>query len=245
MNAEHGRWVVQRHECRDGGPEVAAVRAVALVSQAAHQAVPQPRRIAACHSRPGRPIRESVARQRGNHHVKTGPVNAMRGRVRQPGHERQELSEATRPAICQDQRGSAAAAGPFVHKMHPDTIDPGPEVTEPVQPAFLRAPVEAVRPVRQQVPQVTEVRALLPRRTWPRPRPPRVSDPRTQVGEDLVAHPDTELLRPEGCHPASLARYRHLERPWLTAGEPLAQTALSSPTRHRQTHRSKANRGAP
>src|SRR5262249_23110876 len=103
-----------------------------------------------------------------------------------------------------------------VHKMHPDTIDPGPEVTEPVQPAFLRAPVKAVRPVRQQVPQVTEVCTLLPRRTWPRPRPSRVSDPRTQVGEDLVAHPDTELLRPEGCHPASLARYRHLERPWLT-----------------------------
>jgi hypothetical protein len=41
--------------------------------------------------------------------------------------------------------------------MHLDTIDPGPEVTEPVQPAFLRAPVEAVRPVRQQVSQVTEV----------------------------------------------------------------------------------------
>src|SRR5690348_2649407 len=142
----------------------------------------------------------------------------MRGRVGQPGHERQELGEATRPAICQDQRGSAAAAGPFVHKMHPDTIDLGPEVTEPVQPAFLRAPVEAVRPVRQQVPEVTEVCTLLPRRPWPRPRPPRVSDPRTQVGEDLVAHPDTELLRPEGCHPASLARYRHLERPWLTAG---------------------------
>src|SRR5690348_13334757 len=139
----------------------------------------------------------------------------MRGRVGQPGHERQELGEATRPAICQDQRGSAAATGPFVHEMHPDTIDPGPEVTEPVQPAFLRAPVEAVRPVRQQVPQVTEVGTLLPRRTWPRPRPPRVSDPRTQVGEDLPAHPDTELLRPESCHPASLARYRHLQRPSL------------------------------
>jgi hypothetical protein len=42
-----------------------------------------------------------------------------------------------------------------MHEMHPDTIDPGPEVTEPVQPAFLRAPVEAVGPVPQQAPQVT------------------------------------------------------------------------------------------
>src|SRR5215467_8289294 len=120
--------------------------------------------------------------------------------------------------------------------MHPDTIDRGPEVSEPVQPAFLRAPVEAVRPVRQQVPQVTEVCTLLPRRTWPRPRPPRVSDPCTQVGEDLLAYPDAELLRLEGCHSASLARYRHLERPWLTvsAGHAAAVHAgqgLSRPAR--------------
>src|SRR6266498_4625955 len=98
---------------------------------------------------------------------------------------------------CQDQRDATAAAGPFVHKMPLDTIDPGPEVTEPVQPAFLRAPVEAVRPVPQQAPQVAEIGALLPRRTRRRPRPPRVLDPRAQVSEDLVLHPDTELLRPE------------------------------------------------
>ena len=133
----------------------------------------------------------------------------MRGRVCQPRHERQELGEATRPAICQDQRDATAAAGPFMHKMHPDTIDLGPEVTEPVQPAFLRAPVEAVGPVPQQAPQVTEVRALFPRRTRRRPWPPRVSDPRTQVGEDLVTNLDTESLRPERSHPASFARHQH------------------------------------
>ena len=44
-----------------------------------------------------------------------------------------------------------------------------------------------------------------PTRARRRPRPPRVPDPRTQVGEHLVAHPDIELLRPEGSHPASFA----------------------------------------
>ena len=205
MNAEHGRRVIQRHERRHGGPEVAAIGAVPLISQTAHQAVPQPRRIPACHPRPGRPVGESVARQRGDHYVKTGPVDAMRGRVRQPRHERQELGEATWPAICQDQRDPAAAAGPLVHKMHPDTIDPGSEVTKPVQPPFLRAPVEAIRPVPQQALQVTEVCALPPRSARRRPRPPRVQDPRTQVGEHLVAHPDIELLCPEGSHRASFA----------------------------------------
>src|ERR1700729_1564518 len=95
--------------------------------------------------------------------------------------------------------------------MNPDTIDPGSEVTETVQPPFLRAPVEAIRPVTQQVLQVTEVCALPPRSAGRRPRPPRVQDPRPQVGEHLVAHPDIELLCPEGSHPASLA-WRRLAR---------------------------------
>ena len=122
------------------------------------------------------------------------------------GQAQQELGEATRPAIGQDQRDSAAAAGTLMHKMHPDTIDLGPEVTEPVQPAFLRAPVEAVGPVPQQASQVAEICALPPWLTRCRPRPPRVPDPRTQVSEGLLPHPDTELLCPEGSHPASLAR---------------------------------------
>src|SRR5215472_9414753 len=79
--------------------------------------------------------------------------------------------------MSQYQRDSMAAAGSLVHKMHPDTIDSGPEVIEPVQPAFLRTPVEAVRPVLQQTPQ---------------------------VAEDLVAQRDTELLRLEDSHVLSL-----------------------------------------
>ena len=132
----------------------------------------------------------------------------MRGRVRQPRHERQELGEATWPAVGQDQRDALAAAGLLMHKMHPDPVDLGPEVPELVQPAFLRAPVEAVRPVPQQALQVTEVCSLLPRRPRRWPRPPRVADPRPQVGEDLLAHPDTELLCPQGSHPGSLASRR-------------------------------------
>src|SRR6185437_12124702 len=70
-----------------------------------------------------------------------------------------------------------------------------------------------VGPVPQQASQVAEICALLPRRTRRRPRPPRVPDPRTQVSEDLLPHPDTELLRPEGSHPASLAPRQHHQAP--------------------------------
>src|ERR1700722_14282782 len=103
--------------------------------------------------------------------------------------------------------------------MNPDTIDPGSEVTETVQPPFLRAPVEAIRPVPQQVLQVTEVCALPPRSAGRRPRPPRVQDPRPQVGEYLVAHPDIEPLCPEGSHRASLA-WRRRQRATAAASRP-------------------------
>jgi hypothetical protein len=50
---------------------------------------------------PGRPSGESVAGQREDDHVETGPANAVRGRVGQPRNHRQELGEATRPAVGQ------------------------------------------------------------------------------------------------------------------------------------------------
>src|SRR5690242_17032947 len=97
-----------------------------------------------------------------------------------------------------------AAAGPLVHEMHPDAVDLGPELTELVQPAFLRAPAEAIGPVSQQPSQVTEVCALLPRRARRRLRPPRVPDPRPQVRQDRITDTDAESLHVQGSHPASL-----------------------------------------
>src|ERR1700722_6605274 len=119
--------------------------------------------------------------------------------------------------------------------MNPDTIDPGSEGPETVHPPFLRAPVEAIRPVPQQVLQVTEVCALPPRSAGRRPRPPRVQDPRPQVGEHLIAHPDIELLCPEGSHPASLAWRR--QRATAAASPPggpaarRARATVSAPAR--------------
>src|ERR1700735_1282138 len=119
--------------------------------------------------------------------------------------------------------------------MNPDTIDPGSGVTETLQAPSLRAPVEAIRPVPQQVLQVTEVCALPPRSAGRRPRPPRVQDPRPQVGKHLIAPPDIELLCPEGSHPASLAWRR--QRATAAASRPggaaarRARATVSAPAR--------------
>jgi hypothetical protein len=130
----------------------------------------------------------------------------MSGRVRQPRHQRQELGEATRPAIGQDQRDSAAAAGTLMHKMHPDAIDLGPEVTEPVQPAFLRAS----RSRRPSTPAgLAGSRDPCPASTaHPVPLPATACSGSAHAGQrGPPPHPDAELLCPEGSHPASLARY--------------------------------------
>src|SRR5712691_10616539 len=105
-----------------------------------------------------------------------------------------------------------ASASPLVNEMDPDTIDLSAEVAEAVQPALLRAPIEAARPVRQQFPQVTKVCALLTRR---RLGPPRALDPGPQVGEDPVTHPDRERLRLKSSHPISLAGRQHPRHPYL------------------------------
>jgi len=106
------------------------------------------------------------------------------------------------------------AAGALVNEMHHGTVDLGAEVAEAVQPAFLRTPIEAARPVGQQFPQVTKVCALLPRRARRRLGPPRILDAGPQVRENLLAHPDCERLRPQGSHPASIAGHHHPRHSW-------------------------------
>src|SRR5215831_18056129 len=95
---------------------------------------------------------------------------------------------------------------------NPDAVDLGPEMTEGVQPALLGAPIKGARPVRREVPQVSQVRALRPRNTGGRAGPPRVPDAGPQVGEDLVADPDGKRLGLEGCHHVIFASADHALR---------------------------------
>src|SRR5438105_10425321 len=111
METENPLWLVERHVRGHAGAEVPAVRAVALVAEAAHERVPQPRRIASGHASPGRTLREPVARQRGDHHVEAGPVDPMGPWIGEQRKHRQELDEGARPAVGEDEGYSVAAPG--------------------------------------------------------------------------------------------------------------------------------------
>src|SRR5207244_10013561 len=84
-----------------------------------------------------------------------------------------------------------AAARAFVHEMDRDRIDLDAKVMKAVQLALPRAPVEP-GPVVEQISQVLEVGALLPRRARRPRRPARVADAVAQVGEDFLRHGDVE-----------------------------------------------------
>ena len=77
-------------------------------------------------------------------------------------------------------------------------IEIGAELPESVEPALLRAPVETVRPVTGQRPQIPEVGALTPRLTGRGIRPPGLRDSCAQIGEDVVGNVDRERFNTHG-----------------------------------------------
>jgi hypothetical protein len=149
VDADQPVGLLERHVGRHARPEVAALGAVALVAEALHQPVPQPRRVA--RGVPRWPLREAVAGERRDHEVEAAQVR----------HELEVLDERARPPVGEDQREPAA---PYVRVVDPHAVDVGEEVIDLVQPPLLLAPVEPVGPVREQVAQVVEVGALRPGR---------------------------------------------------------------------------------
>ena len=98
----------------------------------------------------------------------------------------------------EDQGYSVPADRPFVDEVNAQVPELGSELVEAVQPALLGAPVESVRPVRDQTAEVREIGALLPRPARRLIRPPRPSQPRLEVREDLIGNLDREWLDEKG-----------------------------------------------
>ena len=80
----------------------------------------------------------------------------------QPG-DVQELDDAARPPVRQQQRCGVSALRPQVKQMHHDTVDRGPPLPEAVQLGLEASPVIPLEPVLAQ-------RLELGQRHTPRPR---------------------------------------------------------------------------
>jgi hypothetical protein len=87
-------------------------------------------------------------------------------------------------------RVRSPAAG--VNEMQIEPVDLGDEMGERVQLALLRAPVEAVAPVVEQLPEVFEVRPVIPAAPGDLVGPPRARDALAQVGERPLGNRDAE-----------------------------------------------------
>ena len=203
MNPQHRGWIIQRHVGGHARPEVAAVRAVPLISQPAHQGVPQPCGVPGGHPGTRWAFGEAVTGQRRDHDVEGRAVDAVFVRIGQQRHQRQVLGERARPAVRQDQRDAVAAPRPFVNEMNARAVDVGAEVVERVEPALLLAPVELVSPVAEHVAQVREIGALAPRISRRSVRPTRCADARSKVRQHIVIEPDRERRDLHGTPPIS------------------------------------------
>ena len=163
MQVDERPGIGQSHERRDTRTEVASARPVANVAKTSHEPVPQRGHVAvghpACHSWPSG---EAIARKGGDHHVERRLVDAIRRRVGQQRDQRQQLDEATRPAMTQNQRDPPAAKGRLVHEMNRGPANLGPVLGETVQLALLSPPVEHLRPVPDQPPLYSHDRYLVP-----------------------------------------------------------------------------------
>ena len=71
--------------------------------------------------------------------------------------------------------------------MDPNAIDLDAELREFPESLLLRAPVEFLGPIDQQIPQPFEIRPLRPGSARRAIRPTRVSNARLQIGEDLLS----------------------------------------------------------
>src|SRR5262249_24289519 len=127
-------------------------------------------------------------------------------RVREALDRVEELHERRGPAVREDERAWMRARTALVDEVDAVLLavlasHRGGEVAEAVEPAVLRAPVEAVSPVLEQVAHVGAVSAPFPPFVAGRLlRPARPLEARSQLRDLLVRHMDGERFGGSRCH---------------------------------------------
>src|SRR5439155_6289369 len=87
---------------------------------------------------------------------------------------------------------------PRVDEVNAEPADVGAELQEGIEPAFRGAPVVAVAPVRHEVAQVREVRAVGPAPAGDLVGEPGAGEALAEVGEGGVGNVDAERLDVHG-----------------------------------------------
>ena len=128
--------------------------------------------------------REAVAGQRRrDHRERVGRVAAEARRVGQQREDLVELPDRARPAVREQQRHRVRTAALLVDEVQVDAAERHRELSEGVEPRLVRAPVEAVAPVRDQRPAGTRGWSRTPSRARDLVGPAHAVEALAQVGE--------------------------------------------------------------
>src|SRR5439155_8802647 len=89
-------------------------------------------------------------------------IAAVAGRIRERPDDLHELRHRPGPAVRDDQRERRGPDTPRVDEVNAEPVDVGAELREGIEPRFRGSAVVAVAPVRDEVAEVREVRAVGP-----------------------------------------------------------------------------------
>src|SRR5512132_1241414 len=139
------------HLGRDHRSRVVANRAVALVTEAAHQLNPRPRDAQVVPSALGARPREAVAGQRWDHQLEI-PRQRLDGS--------QVLQDGAGPSVGQDERERFLSCGADMDEMDLLTVDLGGELRVLVELRLPRAPFVAATPGAHEPPDPLDTYAV-------------------------------------------------------------------------------------
>ena len=193
VEARHVRRIVERRHPPDHRSPVAALDTVAFVAQALHQRGHDRAHPLGREARFARLVREPVARQGQRHHVKrVGVAATVAGRIHEQIADLHELEKRARPAVDQDDRHRVGHPRSPVHEVDVEAVNPGLELGQFVEAALLGPPVVAIAPIGGQLPEISEVGAVVPARARQLIGKPGLRQALLEIGQDRVRHLNLE-----------------------------------------------------
>src|SRR3954465_13841895 len=111
----------------------------------------------------------------------------------------QELDDRARPAVRKQERRGVGTAARRVDEMQLDAAQACRELTKAIYARFLRAPVEAIAPVRYKLTQVVAARAGRPHGQRRLVRKARARHPLAQIGKGGLRHLKREWTDEQFC----------------------------------------------
>ncbi len=140
--------------------DVPARRGEPRVAEDTHEAGPPVGHRDGVGGRAGRAVGVPVARHVGHDHIeRVGGVGAVRAGVGQQRNDLRVAPKGVRPAVAQDQRQNefGRRGDPDVHEVDLQATQPDAEAGEPGERRLLRRPLEPLRPVGDELAEVTDV----------------------------------------------------------------------------------------